>query len=101
MARGYPLASSSFSFFMLSTKFIISLVKMEAIKPAIPNFGTKKKIKLIETSKSTIFTNNTPIWASNPFKMLSTIISKYIKGTTGAKILIYSPYRLIMIYNAT
>ena len=65
-------------------KFNISLANIETIKPIIPNFGTKKNIKLILSNKSSIFIYNTDTCASSPFKMLSMIMSIYIKGISGA-----------------
>ncbi len=80
--------SISNSFFKLNVKFNISLANIEAIKPIIPNFGTKKNIKLILSNKSSIFIYNTDTCASSPFKMLSTIISTYINGISRANIFI-------------
>ena len=55
----YKLFSKSNNFFKLSAKFKISLAKIDAINPLIPNTGTKKKIKLILTNKSIILIKRT------------------------------------------
>ena len=73
--------SSNFkSFLKLKDRLIISLMKIEIIYPLIPRVGTKKYINVVVTTKSITFIITTFACASSPFKILSIMMSTYIKG---------------------
>ena len=61
--------------------------KNTRIKPFIPYLGISNVIDVILTNMSIILYFSVVICISRAFKLPSTILSKYIKGINGAKIL--------------
>ena len=87
----FQLLSSFKSLFKLSTRLSISLIKIDNINPFIPSAGTKKSINDVVTRESIIFIIITLACASRPFRILSIIISTYIKGIIKDNVFIYRP----------
>src|SRR5574344_1206842 len=65
----------------------VVLINNTSTKPFIPYLGINNVIDVILTNMSIILYFNVVICKSRAFKLPSTILSKYIKGINGARIL--------------
>ena len=97
----WNLSFVSFNIFITPKDVLkVVLINKTNINPFIPYLGIKKVMALILTNISIMLNFKVENCKSRAFKLPSTILSKYIKGIKGAKILSKYPtssllYKLI------